>query len=52
VTSGNASLFRLSGERDPYEADGGSRAARRSDPDKYLAVIVKDGAVVKNDLTA
>jgi imidazolonepropionase-like amidohydrolase len=71
VTSGNASLFRLSGERDPYKAarlgeitvgawadalliNGDPTGDLRllADPDTNIAVIVKDGEVVKNDLTA
>jgi imidazolonepropionase-like amidohydrolase len=71
VTSGNASLFRLSGERDPYKVarlgeisvgawadvllingDPTGDLALLADPDKNIAVIVKDGAVVKNAITA
>jgi imidazolonepropionase-like amidohydrolase len=67
VTSGNASLFRLSGERDPYKAarlgevtvgawadlllvngDPTVDLALLADPDTNIAVIVKDGVVVKN----
>ncbi|MFC4604332.1 metal-dependent hydrolase family protein [Rhodococcus kronopolitis] len=69
VTSGNAALFRLAGERDPYrDADLGVIADGAwadvllvegnpvedltvlGDPDRNLAVIVKDGRVVKNIL--
>ncbi len=68
VTSVNASLFRLSGERDPYKAarlgeisvgawadmllvngDPTSDLSVLADPGKNLALIVKDGSVVKND---
>ncbi len=71
VTSGNASLFRLSGERDPYQAarlgeitagawadvllingDPTADLALLAEPAKNIAVIVKDGTVVKNDLGA
>lgn len=69
VTSGNAELFRLSGERDPYGSarlgeitsgawadllliDGDPTADLNvlTDPAANLAVIVKDGVVVKNTL--
>jgi imidazolonepropionase-like amidohydrolase len=69
VTSGNAGLFRLSGERDPYKAarlgeitagawadvlliDGDPTAdlTLLSAPEKNIAVIVKDGTIVKNTL--
>jgi imidazolonepropionase-like amidohydrolase len=69
VTSGNAGLFRLSGERDPYKAarlgeisvgawadvllingDPTADLGLLADPDKNIAVIVKDGTVVKNHL--
>jgi imidazolonepropionase-like amidohydrolase len=69
VTSGNAELFRLSGDRDPYQAarlgeisvgawadmlviDGDPTAnlGLLSDPDSNIALIVKDGTVVKNTL--
>jgi imidazolonepropionase-like amidohydrolase len=67
VTSGNASLFRLAGERDPYQAarlgeisvgawadvllidgDPTTDLGLLSDPAKNIAVVVKDGTVVKN----
>ena len=66
VTPRNASLFRLSGERDPYRAarlgeisvgawadvllingDPTADLTLLADPDKNIAVIVKDGTVVK-----
>jgi len=69
VTSGNAGLFRLSGERDPYKAarlgeitagawadvlliDGDPTAdlTLLSAPEKNIAVIVKDGTMVKKTL--
>ena len=69
VTSGNAALFRLAGERDPYksarlgELTVGARAdvllidgdpttdlTLLADPSRNIALIVKDGAVVKNTL--
>lgn len=69
VTSGNAELFRLAGDRDPYRAarlgeisvgawadilviDGDPTAdlGLLSDPDANIALIVKDGTVVKNTL--
>jgi imidazolonepropionase-like amidohydrolase len=69
VTSGNAGLFRLSGERDPYKAarlgeisqgawadvllingDPTADLTLLSAPEKNVAVIVKDGVVVKNTL--
>lgn len=71
LTSGNAELFRLSGERDPYKAarlgeitpgawadmllvdgDPTTDLALLADPAANLAVIVKDGIVVKNQLPA
>jgi imidazolonepropionase-like amidohydrolase len=71
VTSGNAELLRLAGERDPYKSarlgeitvgawadlllvngDPTADLAVLADPDKGLAVIVKDGAIVKNTLAA
>lgn len=67
VTSGNAGLFRLSGERDPYRAarlgeitpgawadlllvehDPIADLSVLADPAKNLAVIVKDGVIVKD----
>jgi imidazolonepropionase-like amidohydrolase len=67
VTSGNASLLRLSGERDPYKTarlgeitvgawadlllikgDPTTDLTLLADPDTNIAVIVKDGVVVKN----
>ena len=69
VTSGNAELFRLAGERDPYRharlgeitagawadvlvIDGDPLAdlGLLGDPEANLAVIVKDGVIVKNSL--
>jgi imidazolonepropionase-like amidohydrolase len=69
VTSGNAELFRLSGERDPYKSarlgeitagawadlllvDGDPTADLHllADPDANLALIVKDGVIVKDSL--
>lgn len=69
VTSGNAELFRLSGDRDPYQAarlgeisvgawadmlvidgDPTTNLGLLSDPDANIALIVKDGTVVKNTL--
>ncbi|MGE2735807.1 amidohydrolase family protein [Mycolicibacterium vaccae] len=69
VTSGNAELFRLSGQRDPYRAarlgeitvgawadvllvdgDPTTDLALLGNPAANLAVIVKDGRVVKNQL--
>lgn len=69
LTSGNAELFRLSGQRDPYRAarlgeitpgawadvllvdgDPTTDLALLGDPAANLAVIVKDGQVVKNQL--
>jgi len=66
VTSRNASLFRLSGERDPYRAarlgeisvgawadvllmngDPTADLTLLADPDKNIAVIVKDGTVLR-----
>jgi imidazolonepropionase-like amidohydrolase len=71
LTSGNAELFRLAGERDPYKAarlgeitpgawadmllvdgDPTTDLALLGDPGANLAVIVKDGIVVKNQLPA
>jgi imidazolonepropionase-like amidohydrolase len=71
VTSGNAELLRLAGERDPYKSarlgeitvgawadlllvngDPTADLGVLADPDKGLAVIVKDGAIVKNTLGA
>lgn len=70
VTSGNADLFRLSGDRDPYrsarlgeitagawadmlliDGDPMKELGLLSDPDANIAVIVKDGVVVKNTLS-
>lgn len=69
VTSGNAELFRLSGDRDPYQSaplgqitagawadmllidgDPTKELNLLSDPGANIALIVKDGAVVKNTL--
>lgn len=69
VTSGNAALLRLSGERDPYKAarlgeisvgawadvllvDGDPTAdlTLLADPANNIAVIVKDGKVIKSAL--
>lgn len=69
VTSGNAELLRLAGERDPYksarlgEITGGAWADMLllnddptadlgvlADPDNGIAVIVKDGEIIKNSL--
>ncbi len=69
VTSGNADLFRLCGERDPYgsarlgeitcgawadflllNGDPTQDLTVLTDPAANLAVIVKDGVVVKNTL--
>ncbi|KWX57240.1 amidohydrolase family protein [Mycobacterium sp. NAZ190054] len=71
LTSGNAELFRLAGERDPYRAarlgeitvgawadvllvdgDPTTDLGLLGDPGRNLAVIVKDGVVVKNQLPA
>lgn len=71
LTSGNAELFRLAGERDPYRAarlgeitpgawadlllvdgDPTTDLTLLGDPAQNLAVIVKDGVVVKNTLPA
>ncbi|MGP4056767.1 amidohydrolase family protein [Mycobacterium sp. 4D054] len=71
LTSGNAELFRLAGDRDPYRAarlgeitvgawadvllvDGDPTTDLRllGNPRQNLAVIVKDGVVVKNQLAA
>ncbi len=70
ATSGNAELFRLSGERDPYkeaklgeisegawadvllvEGEPTQDIEVLGDPDKNLAVIIKDGHIYKNLLT-
>ncbi|KIQ66139.1 amidohydrolase [Kitasatospora griseola] len=67
ATSGNAELFRLAGERDPYKAarlgeitvgawadvllvegDPTRDLTVLGDPDKNLAVIIKDGRIHKN----
>ncbi|WP_406357122.1 amidohydrolase family protein [Streptomyces sp. NBC_01635] len=67
ATAGNAELFRLSGERDPYKAarlgeitvgawadvllvedDPTQDISVLKDPDKNLAVIIKDGRIYKN----
>lgn len=67
VTSGNAGLFRLSGERDPYKAarlgeisvgawadvlliNGDPTADLKllADPARNIALIVKDGVIVKD----
>jgi len=69
VTAGNADLFRLSGDRDPYKSarlgeitagawadmllidgDPTKDLGLLSDPAANIAVIIKDGAVVKNTL--
>lgn len=69
VTSGNAALFRLAGDRDPYgsarlgeittgawadmlliNGDPTTELSLLADPAANIAVIVKDGAVVKNTL--
>ncbi len=69
ATSGNAQLFRLAGERDPYkeaplgviapgawadvllvEGDPTQDLSLFGDPDKNLAVIIKDGRIYKNRL--
>ncbi|MEV7864034.1 amidohydrolase family protein [Streptomyces hirsutus] len=69
ATFGNAQLFRLAGERDPYkeaplgviapgawadvllvEEDPTENLSLFEDPDKYLAVIIKDGRIYKNRL--
>lgn len=69
VTSGNAALFRLAGERDPYRSarlgeitagawadillvDGDPTKDLKvlANPDATIALIVKDGTVVKNTL--
>ncbi|UXA21026.1 amidohydrolase family protein [Mycobacterium sp. SMC-4] len=71
VTSGNAALFRLSGQRDPYRAarlgeitpgawadlllvdgDPTTDLTVLRDPAANLAVIVRDGRIVKNQLTS
>ncbi|MGD9619843.1 MAG: amidohydrolase family protein [Mycolicibacterium sp.] len=69
VTSGNAALFRLAGERDPYQqarlgeitvgawadllvvnGDPTRDLGVLADPAANLALIVKDGVIVKNTL--
>jgi imidazolonepropionase-like amidohydrolase len=69
VTSGNAALFRMAGERDPYrsarlgeitagawadmllvDGDPTTDLTVLADPDRTIALIVKDGTVVKNTL--
>jgi imidazolonepropionase-like amidohydrolase len=69
VTSGNAALFRLAGERDPYgsarlgeiatgawadmlliNGDPTTDLSLLADPAANIAVIIKDGVVVKNTL--
>ena len=69
VTSGNAELFRLAGDRDPYKSarlgeittgawadmllidgDPTKDLGLLSDPEANIAVIIKDGVVVKNTL--
>ncbi|GAY18891.1 amidohydrolase family protein [Mycobacterium sp. shizuoka-1] len=69
VTSGNAELLRLAGDRDPYKSarlgeitagawadvllvngDPTADLSALADPDKGLAVIVKNGVIVKNSL--
>lgn len=69
VTSGNAELLRLAGDRDPYGAarigeiaqgawadlllvngDPTTDLTLLADPDRNIAVIVKDGAIVKYTL--
>ncbi|MFI8860947.1 amidohydrolase family protein [Streptomyces prasinus] len=69
ATYGNAQLFRLAGERDPYkeadlgviepgawadvllvEGDPTENLSLFEDPDKNLAVIIKDGRIYKNQL--
>jgi imidazolonepropionase-like amidohydrolase len=69
VTSGNAALFRLAGERDPYgsarlgeiatgawadmlliNGDPTTDLGLLADPAANIAVIIKDGVVVKNTL--
>ena len=71
VTTGNAALFRLSGERDPYKearlgeitvgawadlllvnGDPTKDLGVLGDPAANLAVIVKDGVVVKNTVSS
>ncbi len=71
VTSGNAELFRLSGDRDPYrsarlgqisagawadilviDGDPTKDLSLLADPAANIALIVKDGTVVKNNLSA
>lgn len=71
VTSGNASLFRLAGERDPYKSarlgeltvgawadlllingDPTTNLGLLADPGRNIALVVKDGVIVKNILTA
>jgi imidazolonepropionase-like amidohydrolase len=67
VTSGNAALFRLAGERDPYKSaplgeltvgawadvlllsgDPTTDLTVLADPSRNIALIVKDGVIVKN----
>jgi len=69
VTSGNAALFRLAGERDPYKSarlgeitagawadlllingDPTKDLQILADPATAIALIVKDGTVVKNTI--
>lgn len=69
VTSGNAELFRLAGDRDPYRSarlgeitvgawadllliggDPTKDLNLLADPAANIAVIIKDGVLVKNDL--
>ena len=69
VTSGNAALFRLAGDRDPYgsarlgeiapgawadmlliNGDPTTDLSLLADPAASIAVIIKDGVVVKNTL--
>jgi len=69
VTSGNAELLRLAGDRDPYRAarlgeirkgawadlllidgDPTTDLALLGDPSRNIAVLIKDGVVVKNSL--
>lgn len=69
VTSGNAELLRLSGDRDPYrtarigevtkgawadllliDGDPTVNLGLLGDPARNIAVLIKDGAIVKNSL--
>ncbi len=69
VTSGNAALFRMAGERDPYRSarlgeltvgawadvllisgDPTTDLTLLADPARNIALIVKDGVIVKNAL--